>query len=450
MRNGQQPIGLPSVGSVLPNPNGQVSRSFNSTGPNDLDLVIVGRVGYRFEHDFNESLRLRNSFRYNFSDDDDRNSGFFPSGLADDNRTLNRTASFGTQNYDTYQLVTDLLSKFETGSVQHELLFGFNLRRDVSNLNFESGADAAPVDIFNPVFDQTVVRGEPNFVRQNSRNGFGIFLQDQISFSDNFKALVGVRYDSFDDRSLDGLTGVESTQSGSALSPRIGLVYQPSDNLSFYANYGQSFAPSIGRNASNSPFDPERGTQYEIGVKADLSDGLSANLALYNLTRSNVTTSDPNDSNFSVQTGEQRSQGIELDVSGEIAPGWDIIASYTYSDARVTNDNSIPVGNRLFLSPENQFSLWTTYKIQEGDFQGWGVGLGLYYVGDRPADLANSFFLPSYLRTDAALYYENDQMRASLNIRNLFDVEYFESAYNVNGVYPGDPLSAQANLSWKF
>ncbi len=201
-------------------------------------------------------------------------------------------------------------------------------------------------------------------------------------------------------------------------------------------------------------FQPERGTQYEVGIKADINDQLSTTLAFYDLTRSNVLTPDnrpgvPPDQ-FEIQTGEQRSRGIELNVQGEILPGWNILAGYAYTDARVTEDNAIPSGNRLSSVPENAFSLWTSYEIQSGDLQGLGFGLGLFFVGEREGDLENTFQFPSYLRTDAAIFYRRDQFRVGLNIRNLFDIDYFETSFGRLRVFPGEPFTVQGTISWQF
>lgn len=228
-------------------------------------------------------------------------------------------------------------------------------------------------------------------------------------------------------------------------------MYQPSDTVSLYASYSQSFRPSQGFNPDGEAFEPTRGTQYEVGVKTDFLDGsLSALLAAYHLTRTNVTTPDPDNPIFSVQTGEQRSQGIELEVTGEILPGWNVIASYAYADAEVTEDNTIPEGNRLGNTPENQASLWTTYTIQNGDLDGLGFGLGLFYVGERQADLANTAPLGSYLRTDAAIYYRRGRLNAAINIRNLFDVDYISAGFSRNNVQRGTPFSITGSIRWEF
>jgi iron complex outermembrane receptor protein len=246
------------------------------------------------------------------------------------------------------------------------------------------------------------------------------------------------------------LANTETTLSENAFTPRVGLVYQPIEPISLYASYTTSFNPVGGFTANNDPLIPERGTQYEIGVKADLTPRLSTTLALYDLTRSNVTTRDPIFPAFLVQSGKQRSRGIELDITGEILPGWNIIAGYAYTDARIVEDNDIPAGNRIFAAPQNAINLWTTYRIQTGPVNGLGLGLGFYYLGERPLDNANTVFLPGFLRTDAAIFYERDQFRVALNIRNLFNVENYVAGGGASFVSPGTPFSIQGSVSWKF
>ncbi len=451
-RNGQQPEGQPAIGTVLPNPNGQIRNSFNPAGPQTDNFTVNGRVGYRLEHRFNENWRIRNAFLYTIYDDDDRDGEpiIFNGSLAADNRTLNRRYVIGSQFYDSYYLDTNLLGEFSTGTVEHQLLVGVSLSRDETDLSFEFG-DAAPVDIFDPVYDQTVnATGIRTLDSFTTRDTLGIYLQDQITLAENLKFLLGGRIDFFEERSNNRFANTESSQSDTAFSPRVGVVYQPIPEISLYAGFSQSFAPTIGVAENGDTFSPERGTQYEVGAKVDISDGLSANLAFYDLTRTNVTTPDPDNPNFSVQTGEQRSQGIEFDINGEILPGLNIIAGYAYNDARVTEDNSIPEGNRLLNAPEHSFNLWTTYRIQEGDLQGLGFGLGFYFVGERPGDLANSFELPSYFRTDAAIFYERDRFSAALNVRNLFDIEYYPTATSITRVDVGAPLTIQGTISWRF
>ena len=131
-------------------------------------------------------------------------------------------------------------------------------------------------------------------------------------------------------------------------------------------------------------------------------------------------------------------------------PGWNIIASYTYTDAIVTKDNVFDEGNRLANVPEHKFSLWTVYEIQTRNFQGLGFGAGLFYEGERQGDLDNSFQLDDYLRADAALYYRRGNFRGALNFRNLFDTNYIRFASGRANIQRGDPFTIAGSVSWEF
>ena len=230
----------------------------------------------------------------------------------------------------------------------------------------------------------------------------------------------------------------------------MGIVYQPSETTSLYASWSNSFSPQFfSRSRTNQPFNPTTGEQFEIGVKQEFFDNrLSATLALYQLTRQNVLTSDPEDRDFSIQTGEQKSRGVELDVAGEILPGWKIIATYAYTDAFVSEDEDIPVGDRLQGIPEHSASLWTTYEIQTGNLQGLGFGAGLVFAGDRQVQLPNTIELPSYVRADASIFYRRDNYRFALNFKNIFDTKY----YNTQGFYitPAAPFTVLGTLTLEF
>jgi iron complex outermembrane recepter protein len=143
---------------------------------------------------------------------------------------------------------------------------------------------------------------------------------------------------------------------------------------------------------------------------------------------------------------------VELDIAGEILPGWNVIASYAYIDAEVTEDNVIPQGNRLFNTPEHSASLWTTYEIQRGDMQGLGFGLGFNFVGERQGDLANSFRVDSYFSTNAALFYRRDNWRLALNVKNLFNTDYITSTNNSRTaqIEPGAPFTIVGSVSVEF
>jgi iron complex outermembrane receptor protein len=422
------------------------------------------RAGYTLTHRFDENWQIRNNFA--FTDTNNERREIYPVSLTDD-RSLNLATFNGDINDQNYFAGIDLLGRFETGSISHRLLVGFDFNyftsRYISAGNYDPTV-LPPLDLRNPDYDAVTERPEvfPDGTFVEDRASYGVYLQDQIEFNDNLILLIGGRYDWTSDESglitPDDIRNV-SSQSNGAFSPRVGLVYQPSENVSLYASYSRSFNPAIGRNPDNRPFEPTRGTQYEAGVKADFLDGrLSTTLAAYNLTRTNVLTPDPDPAlaqqGFQVQVGEQRSRGVELDVTGEILPGWNIIASYALTDTEVTADNSSPSneGNRFANVPQHQASLWTTYEIQRGDLQGLGFGLGLFYVGERQGNLANSFQVSDYLRTDAAIYYRRNRFSTAINIRNLFDIAYVSSVNFGDrlAVSRGEPFTIVGSVRWEF
>jgi iron complex outermembrane receptor protein len=194
--------------------------------------------------------------------------------------------------------------------------------------------------------------------------------------------------------------------------PTVGLVYQPIQPISLYANFARSFQPNFGTSADGSFLEPERGTQYEVGIRAELTNRFVVSLAAYNITKANVATVDPANPDFSIPIGEQRSRGIDLNLSGEILPGWNVIASYSLIDAEITASNDLPAGSRVQNVPRNTASLWTTYQIQSGALQGLGFGAGLFYIDQRAGDFEDTFDLPSYLRTDLSVFYRRNKWRA--------------------------------------
>jgi iron complex outermembrane recepter protein len=441
-------FGLPAVGTILPNPNGKVPISRTVSEPDDFIDINLTRLGYTFEHRFNENWSLRNAFSTTLSSFDQKQ--VFPFALEADNRTVDRSESLRQASNNYFNLVTDITGKFKTGSVQHQVLIGFDLFKQDNDENFES-RPIASIDLFDPAY--SAISDPPDFVSHTLEvsESLGFYAQDQISVLDNLKILIGGRFDLTRQKVTDLLDPTASSeQSNSAFSPRLGIVYQPIKPISLYASFTRSFNPVTGKDFNNTLFQPERGTQYEVGVKADITQKLSATLAFYQLTRTNVETDDPINPDFSIQTGEQRSRGIEFDLSGEILPGWKAIASYAYTDAHITKDTTFPVGNLIDNVPQHSASLWSTYEIQKGAVKGLGFGLGLYYVGDRPGDLDNTFDLPSYLRTDASIFYRQKNWRIGLNFRNLFGAEYFEGANNSGFVFPGSPLTVTGSISVEF
>lgn len=423
--------GLPALGDRV----ADVPRDRITGEPRDDAKNESLRAGYELEHRFNDNWTIRNRFQYT-----DFNSelvaNFAGQVVNEATGDLFRLWLQNEQNSESYELQTNVVGEFNTGSIEHTLLVGVDwYHRDARTLRRFDDTPQPLFNIFNPVYGvprPASFDTAPPLTFESSTENLGFYVQDQVELLDGLFLLAGLRYDSVTQESENLETNVDADQSEDALTPRFGVVYQPSEQTSLYGSYSTSFRPNSGTTRDDNFLDPESGEQFEVGIRGDLLSGrLSTNLAWFNITKQNVATADPNSlpgQNFVVATGEQRSQGIELDVIGEILPGWNIVANYAYTDTDITQDNTGLQGNDLFGVPEHNANLWTTYEIQNGDLAGLGFSIGLNYVGERFGDNANSYVLEDYFLTNAALSYERDNWQAALNVRNLFDVNYIESS----------------------
>jgi iron complex outermembrane recepter protein len=444
-------ISLPARGTILDNPNGEIPLNrFVPDPERDREDTEFFLASYNLEHRFSDNWRIHNAFQFvNRS-----NVAFltFPIELQEDGRTLELFASDAGE-FDIYDYLIDtyVVGNFKTGSIKHELVTGVELNRsELTGDPFGEG-ERSPIDLFDPDYSNIVYQPpEEIFADETVNQSLGIYLQDKVEFSDSLILLAGGRFDLVNTKFNDLIAETVEFQQDEEFSPRVGIVYKPINELSLYASYSRSFVQSQGADRSGEIFDPQRGTQYEIGAKAELNEKVSVTLAYFDLTITNVLTEDDDNPAFSVQTGEQNSKGVELLASGEILPGWNVFGGYVYNDAKVTEDNVIPVGNRINNTPEHAISLLTNYEIQQGDWKGLGFSLGIYFVGDRQGDLDNTFEVPGYTRTDASIFYSRGKFRTTLNFRNLFDIKYFESAQTDLRVVPGDPLTVVGSVSFEF
>ena len=450
-------LGLPASGESI------VDVDFDTiiNEPDDITENDLINVGYDLEHRFSDNWKLRNAFR--FSDRDIFFNGAIPFEFDDETGIVSRFFSGQETDIQNYSLQTNVVGEFDTGSVEHTLLFGVDLNRTDNDevLTFDFTA-VETLNIFDPVFgafddvdpDDLPVSEDTNI--QSDR--LGIFLQDRIDIFDDLILLAGVRYDTVEQTTVIGPTAFEpesseTTENFDDVNPRVGLVYQPIPQISLFGSYSQSFSPNTETTVSGELLEPETSEGFEFGIKGEILEGkLLATLGYFNITKENVATPNPVGFFSSVVSGEQESQGIEFDLIGEIMPGWNIVASYAYIDAEVSEDDNVPVGNRLFNTPENSASLWTTYEIQQGNLQGLGFGGGFVFVGEREGDLENTFTLDDYFLTNAAIFYKRDNWRLALNFENLFDVDYIVSTFNrrSSNNEVGDPFSVIGSVSVKF
>lgn len=448
----QRPLdrGIPAVG----NRPADIPRDRVLGDPDDFARTESYSLGYQLNHEFSDNWRVRNAFRY--LQVDSFNLRLEPRSIDGETGILTRTFRFGDPFEESYAVQTDVVGNFATGSIEHSLLFGVDYTHQYQSFkNFFAGS-TFPINIFDPVFEELDL---PSFSDFNvpafnvTTDSLGVFVQDQINVTDDLILLVGGRFDFINQESVALASNTTTLQYDAAFSPRVGIVYQPIDDMSLYASFSRSLVPNFDVQANGEALDPIRGTQYEVGVKGEMLDGrLLATLAAYNLTRTNIGVTDPNNPDFSIPIGEQRSRGVELDVLGRILPGWNVIASFGYIDAEVTEDGGSELeGNRLRNVPDYTASLWTSYEIQSGNLAGLGFGAGIFYVGNRAGDSDNTFDLPSYLRTDAAAYYRRNNWELALNVKNLFDVGYFESVnFGRVSIERGAPRTLVGTVSVRF
>ena len=386
------------------------------------------------------------------------NASFFTRGAAlrADGRTLDRAIiDSGFKSEDT-MLQLEALGKLQFWSLAHRVTLGVDAGTRETTSLFNS-ARANEIDIFDPVYGRTGPAPTATFFRFSQRlkqDLSGAFAHDTISLGERWKVALGLRLDRFKQAPSTGNPGALPTREYSRTSPRAGLVYQPQPYLSWYVAYDKSFQVPNGfpLQFGGAPLEPQRATLQEAGLKTEWLGGrLISTAAVYRIDRTNVGTRDLQNPGFQVAIGEQRSEGFELDVSGEVAPGWKLIAGYGYTDAEIVRDNAVAPGKMPPGVPRHAASLWTSYEFQGGDFKGLGVGAGAYYLSERQGDANNTFQVPSYTRIDATVFYKlNRALTARFNVYNLTDRELLLNPTRAPFFMPDAPRRYLATLEWKF
>ncbi|WP_246792430.1 TonB-dependent receptor [Burkholderia perseverans] len=402
-----------------------------------------------FEHALSENWKLRLSGQYTYARQLSTQS--FPDSTTAAGNLLDYSVySNANEVSRQYAARAELAGNFFTGSVRHALLAGV----DYSYLEVSSAGSPTTdmtLDLFNPDYLSGLTAADPLPGHQARGADYGVYVQDMIDLTRQLKLQTGLRLDRFINRA-DAAGEPTGRGQQTAFSPRLGLVYEPVDGTSLFADWSRSYAPNVGHSGSDVTYPAEIAEQFEIGVKQDLiRHRLSANLALFNLNRNHILTTDPTNPVLEVLTGKQRSQGVELDIAGNLTSRWKAIFTYAYTLAKVTSDTNYPAGDLLSNVPRHSASLWTVYRLES--IPGLRLGAGLYYMGSREATLPNTFRLGSYLRTDAMASYERGPWKTQLNIYNLFNRKYYTggSAGTFNyTLLPSPPLEAQVTVSYRF
>jgi catecholate siderophore receptor len=274
-------------------------------------------------------------------------------------------------------------------------------------------------------------------------------VQDQVELSRHWLAVVGLRADRFDLDYRDRRSGQQLGRLDNLVSPRAGLIYKPRDTVSLYTSYSVSYLPSSGDQFSSlttvtQQLKPEKFTNYEAGVKWELARKLSLTAALYRLDRTNTRAADPNNPSRIVQTGSQRTDGLELGWSGAATRSWMIAGGYAWQNAFVARPTlDARAGARVAQVPRHSFSFWNRYQFRPR----WGAGLGLSARTGMFAGIDNTVILPGYARLDAALYHRlTERVRLQVNVENLLDRKYYINAHSNNNISPGAPRAIRAGL----
>jgi iron complex outermembrane receptor protein len=450
---------------VLDNDFETVPSSRYLGNPNDGDTQVYSR-GHQItvNHDINDEWSLvaganyRSSTLTGFSSD----AELSPSrqSLFDDGRTLTRQ-----QRYRDYE-VEDLSVKFElsgsvdTADITHHLLIGadaykYDLRTALSR--YRGGNNTYTVDIFEPNYD--VERPAVSLLYENNeeQKAYGIYVQDQMDITDKFKLLVGLRFDSVDQDILETNSGVFSTSSESQVSPRVGVVYELNNALTFYSSYSEGFLPLSGTDASGDPFGFEYSDSFEVGAKFEYL-GINGTVAFFDASKSNMLVADPVNVGFSAPIGKADSKGFELDLNTYITDATAFNLSYAYIDATTANDIinadwGVPIekGSPLVNVPKNNLNLTLSHQTalmgKELEF-----GASYQYTSSLLGDAADlSFRLPSYQLVGVFGNVNlTEQTELNISVNNIFDEDYAESSYNALWVYPGAPTQFKMSLAYNF
>jgi len=465
-----------------------VSRSF--IDPNDpVDTNSRVNLGFNLTHAFNADWTLRNRFLATFVDDNNISvkpaNAFTVAQFLDPsagNRTYLRNIFSQAASSETYTTNLDLTGNLELWGTRHQTLMGFDYLRSTGTYltqgNYQAPVPGLEIDIYNPVYGI-----DPSFYAQALSTPFpigrnhsyfrddwyGVYFQDHITLWDRLHILGGGRYEwATTSRgrgdSFEAAEAALPTRKDTGFSPRVGILYQPWPWASVYGNWTTSFGANNGLTSTGATIDPERGEQFEAGLKTEFFDQrLITTLAYYHLTKENILTRDFNspDPFAMAAIGKARSQGIEFDLNGRITDEFSLIGNYAFTDARITKDYSGLQGNRLNNVPEHSGSLWLKYDIRHyRPLNGWQFGVGVFAAGQRQGDNDNTFALPGYVRLDAYTGYSyklrDSRLTVQFNLRNLLDKTYYESTDPfINapprvGIYPGAPLTAIGSVRLEF
>ena len=433
----------------------------------DTTTSDVSSLTVALDHRFNDALSLRNVTR-TYTYELDRNNTL-PGGTVDTaTLTVGRNRGHVGRQDDGVFNQSDFTFKNALGGLKHEWLFGLELgqqnkfQKSVNQANIDRVSLFDPGAVVPPAISPAVwAAADP---ANSAFKVLGLYAQDQVALAPAWKALLGVRYDSFKQATRFERTGAFLEREDKTWSPRAGLVWQPSVAASYHVSFSNSYQPS-GENsalaATNAANGPEQTQNREVGARLDVLDAaMSITAAVFNLQRSDIKTTDPANPGVLINVGRQRTNGLELTARGRLPQGVELSAGYAYLDGRIVQSNSrqaspqTPVvqialqGNRPSLTPRHSGFVWAVKPLGKG----FSAGGGLNYSADRFASPSNAVVLPGYLTADLAAYYRAKAFDVALNLKNATNRKYIVSGHggNDNLIAPGAPRELQVAMTYKF
>ncbi|HEV7803026.1 MAG TPA: TonB-dependent siderophore receptor, partial [Burkholderiales bacterium] len=442
------------------------STFFGNAGQSDARSTVDAFAAV-LDHDFGGGTQFKNSLRIARYDKFYQN--VFAGSAVSAAGTLTLSAYNNANQRTNIFNQSDLTTKFTTAGLQHTLLTGIELGHQNSsnqrNTGFFGAATAVTVAGDNPFAVATDFRQAGTDANNTVQSDTAaVYVQDQIALSPQWKLLAGLRYDrfkvDFDDRRTT-TPAVDLSRTDNAFSPRAGLIWTPTPASSYYVSYSYAFLPSgeqLSLAATTADLAPEKAKNYEIGARWDLLPKLTFSAAVFRLDRDDVRVADPLNPGFFVNTGQQRTEGVELGLQGEVTRWWHVFGGYARLDGRITKPitsgtaataaSVVPAGNKIGLVPDDTFSVWNKFALGGG----WDAGLGVIHQSSSYTSFNNTVTLPGFTRVDGALYYTfaGGRTRIALNVENLFDKKYFPTVDGDNNISPGAPISARVTLSTAF
>ena len=424
--------------------------------PTDTFKNSSNNVSSLLSHTLAGGTKLRFGLALNSAQSD--GDYFFPNGttpLISNAGVLSRRNQLTTDINKDSVYMAEATGQAAWGGVQHKWLAGLERNSSLEDSRINRATVNSLINIYNPINNPGInaVKSPTTAVVSNNeaRNDTtALYLQDEISFSKQWRLTVGARSESIASKFIDRATNITRQSNVKATTLRGGLAWMPTPDTTVFGNYSESFSPEVNARALVGGADPipSRGKQFELGVRQDFfSNRLQTSATVFDITKTNVRVADAVLTTQDRQVGGQRSRGLELELSGRPTTQWQVVASVTSLDAKITQDTAALAGKQFQGAPKTSAALWNRYDFSPA----LGLGAGLVYVGSRFVDPANTLTLPSYTRWDLAAYGQvTKNVRWQVNLLNAFNTNYFESGNTVNNFYPGLPRTLRASLNVKF